>query len=113
MTEDPASRRPGSEYGERPAGAPEEPPRGEGRPPSGQASDALDAHRDEVLRILARGEDMSAAALANVEATQVSALLTRLEHDGRVTRTATGSWRAEPATQATTEPQPSPREPQP
>lgn len=87
----------------------------ESRPQRHGTGDALDAHREAVLRILARGEDMSAAAIASeveLEATQVSSLLTRLEHDGQATRTASGGWRAEPATQAKTEPRPSPKEPE-
>lgn len=112
MTERPTN--PDPEYGERPGGAPAEPQVGE-RPEQRSSGDALDAHRDAVVRILARGEDMSAAAIATevgLEATQVSSLLTRLERDGQVTRKASGSWRAERATQAKTEPQPSPKEPE-
>jgi DNA-binding GntR family transcriptional regulator len=59
------------------------------------------------VAILARGQDLGASALASeidLEPTQVSSLLTRLEHDGRVTRTAGGNWAAAPAAMVTTEP---------
>ena len=106
--------RPDSEYGDRPAGAPPGPPRGEGAPASGRTPDALDQYADRVVAILARGEDLGASTIASeidLEATQVSSLLHRLEHDGRVMRTASGNWSTTPAAQATTEPAPSPKEP--
>ena len=109
--------RPGSEYGERPAGAPPAPAAGEDRPPSPGATgdpDALNVRADDVLAALARGEDMGAAQIARevgLEATQVSSLLTRLEHDGLATRTAGGNWRITPAAATKGEPAPSPGEP--
>jgi hypothetical protein len=84
------------------------------RHPAGRAPGALDEHADRVVSIVARGEELGAAAIAReigLDATQVSSLLHRLEHDGRVTRTAGGNWAATPAAKATTEPAPSPKEP--
>jgi hypothetical protein len=80
----------------------------------GRAPDALDQHADRVAAILAQGEELGAAAIAReigLDATQVSSLLHRPEHDGRATRTAGGNWAATPAAAATTEPAPSPKEP--
>lgn len=106
--------RPASEYGDRPAGAPPGPVRGEGAPESGRTPDVLDQYADRVVAILARGEELGASTIASeveLDASQVSSLLHRLEHDGRVTRTAGGSWATTPAAQVTTEPAPSPKEP--
>ena len=66
------------------------------------------------MAILARGEDLGPSTIASeidLEPTQVSSLLHRLEHDGRVMHTASGNWSTTPAAQATTEPAPSPKEP--
>ncbi len=76
--------------------------------------DALDAHREEVLRILARGETMGAAEIAKevaLEDTQVSSLLKRLQHDGLANRTAGGNWEIAPGAATKTEAEPHPKEP--
>lgn len=76
--------------------------------------DALDPHADAVLGILARGEPAGESQIASevpLQATQVSSLMTRLQHAGRVTRTHGGRWTLTPATQASTKPIPRPKEP--
>ncbi len=109
--------RPQSEYGERPAGSPTEPHRAEGRQRAegeGGGPDELDAHRSEVLAILKRGGEMASAQVAeetDLEATQVSTVLTRLQRDGAVVRTATGKWTLSAASETKVEPTPHPREP--
>lgn len=81
--------------------------------------DRLDEHAGEVLGILSRAAERGTGAMGEpqiaseigLDERQVGTLLHRLQHDGRVDRTADGSWEATPATQATTAPRPSPKEP--
>ncbi len=57
---------------------------------------------------------MSKAQIARdteLETGQVGSLLSRLQHDGLVERTASGSWRLSPGAATTTTPTPSPKEP--
>ena len=109
--------RPQSEYGERPAGAPPGPPAGEDRPASGgaaHAGDRLGERADDVLAVLARGEEMGPAQIARdvgFDATRVSSLLKRLQRDGLVNRTEGGSWAIAAGAATKTEPAPSPKEP--
>ncbi len=110
-----------SESGEHSAGIGGDPAPGETETASGAPSiderggpDALDLDRDAVLGILARGEDMGEAQIAReteLTAGQVGSLLSRLQHDGLVERTASGSWRLSPGAATKTEPIPSPKEP--
>ena len=92
--------RPESEYGEHPAGAQGQPVRGDASTASGApsidrrgGSDSLDAHREAVLGVLAREEELAEAQIAKevpLEATQISSLLARLQHDGALWRP--GLW---------------------
>lgn len=84
-----------------------------------ERGDRLDAYAGDVVAILSRAEGTGSGAMGepeiaselDLDATQVGTLLHRLQHDGRVSRTADGSWTATPAAVATTEPRPSPKEP--
>jgi DNA-binding IclR family transcriptional regulator len=80
------------------------------------AQDTLDDRADDVLGIIKRAEDVGESHIAHelgghADASQVAKLLHRLEHEGRVTRTAGGTWRLTPATEMHTEARPDPREP--
>jgi predicted transcriptional regulator len=102
MTDNPV--RPASEYGERPAGAPADRRQGAGRFTSGsERGDTLDEHRDAVITVLHAEHELDVNSIADrvaLEATQVSSLLPRLQHDGVVTRTAEGRWRLTAAAEA-------------
>ena len=80
------------------------------------AQDTLDDRIDDVLGIIKRAEDVGESHIAHelgghVEATQVGHLLHRLEREGRVTRTAGGTWRLTPAAEGSVTERPDPREP--
>lgn len=73
-----------------------------------------DPRAGEVLRILSREGEAGEATIARelgVDAQELGNLLPRLQHNGQVTRTASGSWRLTPAAESRTEPKPHPDEP--
>ncbi|MFL5825672.1 MAG: hypothetical protein ACJ76V_04035 [Thermoleophilaceae bacterium] len=81
------------------------------------AGQAVDQERlQRIFGALKREGEMGESAIAKeagLRAEGISALLERLEHDGRVARTAFGRWRLTPAEELHTEPRPHPREPKP
>lgn len=103
--------RPGSEYAERPAGAPETAPRGG---EAAMASEEIDERMQTMLGALKREGRMGEPALAReagVEIMEVNAMLVQLQQAGQVSRTSDGSWELTAAASSRTEPRPAPQEP--